>query len=186
MLQGFKNITLESSEKNYDFGTAKKPSVDSEEKVEQTRRRLASNDQDSVFVESKSDGQGHISPKGVQKSILRQTSTPAKNSSTAALPIPGWKFPALSTISSGKKSEKQSGRHQSKKNHDSADLHGEDIENRTQNLSPNKPIPGTSNFGAGKRENYGQKLDFSREVKLGMDPLQACVLLVKVCLNYII
>ena len=181
LLPGFKNITLESSEKNYDFGTAKKPSVDSEEKVEQTRRRLASNDQDSVFVESKSDGQGHISPKGVPKSIRRLTSTPAKNSSTAAIPIP-----ALSTISSGKKSEKQSGRHQSKENPNSADLHGEDIENRTQNLSPNKPIPGTSNFGAYKRENYGPKLDFSREVKLGMDPLQACVLLVKVCLNYII
>ena len=124
-----------------------------------------------MFVESKSDGQGHISPKGVQKSIL--TSTPAKN------PLSRFDT-ALSTISSGKKSEKQSGLHRSKKNHDSADLHGEDIENRTQNLSPNKPIPGTSNFGAGKRENYGQKLDFSREVKLGMDPLQACVLLTKV------
>ena len=175
MLQVFKHIILESSEKNYDFGTAKKPSVDSEEKVEQTRRRLASNDQDSVFVGSKSDGQGHISPKGVQKSIRGLTSTPAKNSSIATLPIP-----ALSTISSGKKSEKQSGLHQSKRDHDSADLHGENIENRTQNLSPKKPIPGTSNFGAGKRENYGQKLDFSREVKLGMDPLQACVLLTKV------
>ena len=175
LLPGFKNFTLESSEKNYDFGTAKKPSVDSEEKVEQTRRRLASNDQDSVFVESKSVGQGHISPKGVQKFIRQLASTPAKNSSIATLPIP-----ALSTISSGKKSEKQSGRHQSKENPNSADLHGEDIENRTQNLSPNKPIPGTSNFGADKRENYGQKLDFSREVKLGMDPLQACVLLTKV------
>ena len=173
LLPGFKNITLESSEKNYDFGTVKKPSVDSEEKVEQTRRRLASNDQDSVFVGSKSDGQGHISPKGVQKSIRGLTSTPAKNSSIATLPIP-----ALSTISSGKKSEKQSGRHQSKENPDSAELHGEDIENQTQNLS--HAIPGTSNFGADKRENYGQKLDFSREVKLGMDPLQACVLLTKV------
>ena len=136
-----------------------------------------------MFNESQSNGQGHISPKdgqkGGQKSIRQQTSTPAKNSSTAALPIP-----ALSTISSGKKSEKQSGRRQSSgkssilENHDSANLHGEDIENRNQNLS--HAIPGTSNFGANKRENYGQKLDFSREVKLGMDPLQACVLLTKV------
>ena len=134
---------------------------------------MVSNDQDSVFAEDKSDGQGHVSQKSSQKSIPRLTSTPVKISSTAA--IPG---PALSTISSGKKSKKQSGRSPSEKIHDSANLHDEDIKNRTQNLS--KTISGPNNIDVGKRENYGQELDFSREIKLGMDPLQACVLFTKV------
>ena len=99
------------------------------------------------------------------------TSTPAKNSSTAAIIDPDY-----STISSGKKSKKRDSRYQAEENHVSADMHGANIENRTQNLSKQS---GPVN-SAVKRENYGEELDFSREMELGMDPLQACVLLVKV------
>ena len=102
------------------------------------------------------------------------TSTPAKNSSTAAIIEPDY-----STISSGKKSKNRDTRYQSslaEENHVSADMHGANIETRTRNLSKQS---GPVNW-AGKRENYGEELDFSREMELGMDPLQACVLLVKV------
>ena len=173
-------ITIsESSEKNFDFGTAKKPSVESEEKIEQTRRRLVSNDQDSVFGEDPSDGHGPVSSKEGQKSNRLMTSTPAKKLSRTEIPEPAVSS-QFSTISSGKKSKTGNIRHQSssaEKKHASEDLHGVDMENQTQNLSDSA---GRNSSDVNKRENYGEELDFEEEIALGMDPLLACVLLTKV------
>ena len=66
------------------------------------------------------------------------TSTPAKKLSRADVPEPAVSS-RFSTISSGKKSKTGNIRHQSassaEKKRVSKDLHGADIENRTQNLS---------------------------------------------------
>ena len=166
-------------EKNFDFGTVKKPSVGSEEKIEQTRRRLVSNDQDSVFGEDPSDGHGPVSSKEGQKSNRRMTSTPAKKLSRTEIPEPAVSS-RFSTISSGKKSKTGNIRHQSssaKKKRISEDLHGAEIENQTQNLSNSA---GRKSSDVGERENYGEELDFEDEIALGMDPLLACALLTKV------
>ena len=185
-MNNFFIIISESSEKNFDFGTVKKPSVESEEKIEQTRRRLMSNDQDSVFGEDQSDGhETRVSSKAGQKYHRKMTSTPAKKLSRADVPEPAVSS-RFSTISSGKKSKTGNIRHQSassaEKKRVSKDLHGADIENRTQNLSDSA---GRNSSDLDKRENYGEELDFEEEIELGMDPLLACVLLTKVRLNHL-
>ena len=147
-------------------------------------RESVSNAQDSVFGEDPSDGhEKRVSSTEGQKSHRQMTSTPAKKLSRADVPEPAVSS-RFSTISSGKKSKTGNIRHQSassaEKKRVSKDLHGADIENRTQNLSDST---GRKNSDVDKRENYGEELDFEDEIELGMDPLLACVLLTKVRLN---
>ena len=200
--RNFNIVYLESSQKVFDFGTAKKPSVESEQTIEQIRRRLASNDQDSVFDQEKNPKDESIPSEDGQKAKNRPkfTSTPSKKSKLGPATVgiqPG--DPTLSTIYSGKKTTNRNQTLSTENDHqllsDSNELGnpspGKNSTASTPKLSRTRSLSRsrhaivqtrrkTSKNTESSRENYSEFPDFKKELNLGMDPLLACTLLTKV------
>ena len=158
---------------------------------------MASNDlDDPVFSKPNSTDNGPIPSENRRKSLERHftvderrlTSTPAKKKVSSQ----GIPDPCLSTISGSKGGKEAEGHEQilSDSNQPGSLNIGTEVQNpqsSTRNLSGrvrNRFRSNQTQANAEKesnfRENYTQGLDFSKEIKWGMDPLQAVVLLQKV------
>ena len=172
----FNIVYLESSQKVFDFGTAKKPSVQSEETIEQTRRRLASDEQDSVFYKEKNPEDESIPSEDGRKAKIgpKFTSTPSKKSKLEPATVgiqPG--DPALSTISSGKKTTKSTNRKQilSTENDNEEENNVEDKEpEHHQALNDSNelrnPTPGQNSFASTPKLPRTRSLSRSKHTKV--------------------
>ena len=167
----FNIVYLESSQKVFDFGTAKKPSVQSEETIEQTRRRLASDEQDSVFYKEKNPEDESIPSEDGRKAKIgpKFTSTPSKKSKLEPATVgiqPG--DPALSTISSGKKTTKSTNRKQilSTENDTEEDKEPEHHQALSDSNVLRNPTPAQNSFASTPKLPRTRSLSRSKHTKV--------------------